>query len=101
MYICILLRLIGLGPILDRVLEFDTLKNLLEDWCLQQQELIEQLPPLEVTEEQLLPQQQECDALLDTIVVRSESIQKLEEIANQFFRETEVCNPVCVAWQEY
>lgn len=88
---CLLRRLLGLGPILDRVLEFDTLKNSLEDWCVQQQELIEQLPPLEVTEEMLLPQQTECSALLDDIVVRSESIQKLQAIATQCFRDTEVC----------
>ncbi len=84
----------GLDPILDQVLEFDTLKNQLEDWCLEQQEVIERLPPLEVTEEELLQQQEECQGLLKAVDTQAQSVQKLEEIAGQFFRDTEVSHTV-------
>jgi len=72
------------------VLDFDTLKNQLGDWCLGQQETIERLPPLEVTEEQLLEQQKECQAMLAALNTHSDSVQKLEKMASQFFRDTEV-----------
>lgn len=73
------------------MIEFDELKNSLGDWCLQKQELIDQLPPLEVTEQQLLQQQQECSDLMEDIKVQSESLQKLEDLVGQFLRDTEVC----------
>ena len=76
------------------MLEFDTLKNQLEDWCLEQQETIERLPPLEVTDEQLLEQQKECQDLLAAVDTRSDSVQKLEKMASQFFRDTEVSDLV-------
>lgn len=87
----ILSRLAGLEPIVDRVLEFEALKNSLEEWCVEQQEVIEQLPPLEITEEQLLQQRKESSALLEGIVAKVESLQQLEDIVSHFFRDTEVC----------
>ena len=75
---------------MDQVLEFDELKSSLEVWCVQQQETIDQLPLLEVTEEQLLKQQEECHALLEGVDTQSASLQKLEAIADQFLRDTEV-----------
>lgn len=84
------LRLSGLEPVVDKVVEFDDLKHSLGEWCIQQQETIDQLPLLEVTEKQLLQQQQECHALLEDITSHSESVQKLEDIADEFLRDTEV-----------
>ena len=58
--------------------------------------MIERLPPLEVTEEQLLEQQKECEGLLDAMMAHSEAVQKLEKIASQFFRDTEVSECLCL-----
>ncbi len=75
---------------MDQVLEFDTLKNSLETWCVDQQETIDQLPLLEVTEDKLWEQQQECHALLQDLTARADSLQKLDKLAEQFLRDTEV-----------
>lgn len=74
---------------MDKVLEFDALRNSMEEWCIQQQEVIDQLAPLEVTEQQLLTQQEECQTLSE-IAAHHESIQKLESIAMEFLKDTEV-----------
>ena len=79
---------------MDKVLEFETLKSSLEEWCIQQQETIEQLSPLEITEEQLLKQQEESNAILEEVKGHQESLQKLDDIANQFLRVTEVSKDV-------
>lgn len=83
-------RLAGLEPIVDSVLEFDELRKGLEGECVQQQEALDQLPLLEVTEEQLLTQQQECHALLQGVEAQAEALGKLDAVAEQFLRDTEV-----------
>ena len=75
---------------MDKVLEFDQLRTSLQTQCVQQQETIDQLPLLEVTEEQLLREQQECHALLEQLGGQAEAVQKLEGLAEQFLRDTEV-----------
>jgi len=100
-------RLAGLEPIVDNVLEFDTLKNTLEEWCIQEQETVDQLPLLEVTKEKLLLQQKECHALLEGCMAQVEPLQKLDELAEQFLRDTEVgvvitrLPPVCARVRVY
>jgi hypothetical protein len=79
-----------LEPVVDQVLEFDELKNTLGNWCIGQQETIDQLPLLEVTEVKLLEQQQECHALLEGLTAQSDSLEKLDTIATRFLRDTEV-----------
>lgn len=83
-------RLSGLEPIVDKVLEFDDLKNTLGNWCVSEQETLDQLPLLEVTEVKLQLQQQECHALLEGITVQSSPLERLQDIADQFLRDTEV-----------
>ena len=65
-------------------------KNPLEDWCTQQQEYFEHLPPLEVTEEQLREQAREFEAVKADIAAHREPSEKVEEMAQRFLRETEV-----------
>ena len=70
--------------------EFNVVKNPLEDWCTQQREYFEHLPPLEVTEEQLREQAREFEAVKADIAAHREPSEKVEEMAQQFLRETEV-----------
>ena len=70
--------------------EFSAVKNPLEDWCTQQQEYFEHLPPLEVTEEQLREQQEEFEAVRADIAAHREPSEKVEELAQKFLREMEV-----------
>ena len=75
---------------MDEVLEFDDLKNTLGNWCISEQETIDQLPLLEVTEEKLQLQQQECHTLLEGITAQDSPLERLQGIADQFLRDTEV-----------
>ena len=84
-------RIAGLEPIVDVVVEFDLNKNPLGDWCVQQQEYFESLPPLEVTPEQLLEQQKAFQEVVSDIAAHSEQVEKTEEVALKFIREAEVC----------
>ena len=65
-------------------------KNPREDWCTQQREYFEHLPPLEVTEEQLREQAREFEAVKADIAAHQEPSEKVEEMAQRFLRETEV-----------
>ena len=65
-------------------------KNPLEDWCTQQREYFEHLPPLEVTEEQLREQAREFEAVKADIAAHWEPSEKVEKMAQRFLRETEV-----------
>ena len=77
-------------------MEFDGVKNPLGEWCVQQQEYLENLPPLEVTPEQLLQQQKTCEAVVADIQAHSEQVERTEQVALKFFREAEVSVCVCV-----
>ena len=79
---------------MDVVVEFDGVKNPLGEWCVQQQEYFESLPPLEVTPEQLLDQQKTLEAVVADIEAHSEQVERTEQVALKFVREAEVC--VCV-----
>ena len=83
-------RIAGLEPIKETVHEFNMVKNPLEDWCTQQREYFEHLPPLEVTEEQLWEQAREFEAVTADIAAHREPSEKVEEMAQRFLRETEV-----------
>ena len=72
------------------MVEFDTVKNPLEDWCVQQQEYFENLPPLEVTPEQLLEQQKTFQLVVADVETHSEQVEKTEQVALNFIREAEV-----------
>lgn len=84
-------RIAGLEPIIDVVVEFDFVKNPLGEWCVHQQEYFESLPPLEVTPEQLLDQQKAFQEVVADIQAHSEQVEKTEEVALKFVRESEVC----------
>ena len=73
------------------VVEFDGVRNPLGEWCVQQQECFESLPPLEVTPEQLLEQQKTFEAVVADIEAHSELVERTEEVALKFVREAEVC----------
>ena len=73
------------------VVEFDVHKNPLGDWCVQQQEYFESLPPLAVTQEQLIDQQKAFQEVVSDIAAHSEQVEKTEEVAFKFVREAEVC----------
>ena len=85
-------RIAGLEPIVDVVVEFDRVKNPLGEWCVQQQEYFENLPPLEVTQEQLLDQQKALEAVVADIEAHGEQVASTEEVALKFIREAEVQN---------
>lgn len=75
---------------MDVVVEFDQVKNPLGDWCAQQQEFFGNLPPLEVTSDQLLDQQKAFQEIVADIQARSEQVEKTEQVALKFVREFEV-----------
>ena len=87
-------RIAGLEPIVDVVVEFDEVKNPLGEWCVQQQEYFESLPPLEVTPEQLLDHQKTFEVVVADILAHGEQVERTEEVALKFIREAEVC--MCV-----
>ena len=76
---------------MDVVVEFDGVKNPLGEWCVQQQEYFESLPPLEVTPEQLLDQQRTFETVVTDILAHGEQVERTEEVALKFIREAEVC----------
>ena len=88
-------RIAGLEPIVETVCEFNMVKNPLEDWCTQQQEYFEHLPPLEVTEEQLREQAKEFEAVRADIAAHQEQCEKVEELAQRYLREMEVGVVIC------
>lgn len=85
-------RLAGLEPIVETVRNYDSVSNPLEDWCSQKREAYEQLPPLEVTEEQLVQQKEETLAIKEDVSTQENAVEKLQEYAEQFLRDTEVCS---------
>ena len=90
-------RIAALEPVVETVCEFDENKNPLADWCTQQQEYFESLPPLEVTEEQLKKQQAEFEAIKANIEAHSTAVDKLEEVSEKFLRDTDVSWTIGVA----
>ena len=76
---------------MDVVVEFDGVRNPLGEWCVQQQEYFESLPPLEVTPEQLLDQQRTFETVVAGILAHREQVERTEEVALKFIREAEVC----------
>ena len=83
---------------MDVVVEFDRVKNPLGEWCVQQQEYFENIPPLEVTPEQLLQQQTALEAVVADIHAHSDQVEKTEEVALKFIREAEVR---CSMYEQY
>ena len=94
-------RIAGLEPIVDVVVEFDGVKNPLGEWCVQQQEYFESLPPLEVTPEQLLDHQKTFEVVVADILAHGEQVERTEEVALKFIREAEVCMCVCTLLLAY
>lgn len=84
-------RIAALEPVIETVCEFDEHKNPLADWCTQQQEFFENLPPLEVTEEQLKEQLAVFQAIGADIEAHGAAVEKLDEVSDKFLRDTEVC----------
>lgn len=85
-------RLAGLEPIVQTVRNYDSVSNPLEDWASQTRESYEQLPPLEVTEEQLVQQKEEILALKEDVGAQDDAVEKVQEYAELFLRDTEVCS---------
>ena len=83
-------RLSGLEPLEDIAQEFDRVKNLLEDWLLQQTEAFDSLPPVEIAVEELKKEQGSLAGLKEDISSRREVVERLEELASKFEMETEV-----------
>ncbi len=84
-------RLTGLEPIVETVREFDRLIGPLEEWCSVTREKYSQLQPLELTVESLQLQKEEVVELRGEINAQRETVEKAQEIAEQFFDYTEVC----------
>ena len=69
---------------------YESVGGPLEDWCTEQRELFEQLPPLEVTVEELTQQQEEIQTIRASIGSRKGTVEKVQQLASQFLRDTEV-----------
>lgn len=83
-------RLFGLEPLEDIAREFDSVKNPLEDWLLQQTEAFDALPPVEIVVEQLAREKKELEGLREEVGSRKDEVERLEELASKFEMETEV-----------
>ncbi len=84
-------RLAGLEPIVQTVREFNLLFGPLDDWCTVTREKYSQLQPLELTVEALQVQKEEVVEIRTEIDSRRETVEKAQELAEQFFESTEVC----------
>ena len=76
---------------METVREFDSVSGPLEEWCTATRESYDQLQPLEVTVEQLEQQRDELAGIRKEVVGQEEAVEKTQELAEQFFRDTEVC----------
>ena len=81
----------GLEPITETVRAFDSVKNPLEEWCLQTRSRLEELPPLEVSVELLSRQQCEFEGVYDDIVAHEAPVaeaQRARHAVSQRYRGT-------------
>lgn len=83
-------RLAGLEPIVATVREFDLLIGPLDDWCTSTREKYSQLEPLQLTVEALQVQKEEVVEIRVEIDAHQETVEKAQELAEQFFDNTEV-----------
>ena len=83
-------RLAGLGPLEELAIEFDRLKNPLEDWLLQKTEAFDALPLVEVSVAELERERGEMEGLGREVREREGEVTRLEELATKFEMDTEV-----------
>ncbi len=83
-------RLDGLEPIVQTIREFDLLIGPLENWCTITSEKYDQLQPLALTVEVLQKQKEEVAEIRQEIDRQKEAVEKAQDVAEQFFNDTEV-----------
>lgn len=89
-------RIAGLEPIVETVRAFESAKNPLEDWCTQQKELFETLPPLEVAEEKLEEELRKMESVEAEVGAQTEAVERVGELSVKFIKDTEVGSSLTV-----